>query len=539
MTAIIIILLIILQIYFFRSIYLFSRISWIDEFVVRKLVCDRDAANSLRATAGGLDTNPPVYHLMLRAYLSLGGHAGVASLRCVSFASVLAALAGLHVCLCQAYGPLVAAVAVLAVWGHPLVLRYAFEARMYGAWLAAVVWFSYALGRSWEQPAAPWIWALLACTSFLASALHTLGPLALTLVLLSQLLAHSLSQWSWYRLGLASIGALAFLAWAPVVWRQNLGITTTWAETPSKWGVYGYLNAVLFPGHLAAVVVVGGLASFLTGMGEGSGLPAVIRPDSSALAGLAGLALMPFALVAISFSVMPLLSERFALPAVASLSVAAAAMVSRVPGPWLAALCGLLYVTGGINLNRLLASYREEEGRVGDLIAAIRTHTGGEPVFFEDIYYLQIVYHHEAELSRRSFAIDYEGSEIGEGDAYLLAARDFNRLFCRYYSIPRLARWAEVSTATRLFLVLPQYIQRGFFDVEGRYPGFRALPIEAGLYQLVATRAPAEAAQGQHPFAASPAPPAAAEASPPPRPPDPGPAREARPVIRSRPKDAE
>jgi hypothetical protein len=162
-------------------------------------------------------------------------------------------------------------------------------------------------------------------------------------------------------------------------------------------------------------------------------------------------------------------------------------------------------VMGGINLKSLLSSYKEEEKRISDLIVAIKTHTGEEPVLFEDAYYLQIVYHNEPELSRRSFAIDYGPSEIGEGDAYLLAARDFSKQYSKFYSIPRIAKWSEVSSASRLFLVLPWYIQRGFFNLERRYPGFKALPIEAGLYQLVATGLPAQAAQIALPIAGSPA----------------------------------
>jgi hypothetical protein len=480
-----------------RSFYLFRRAFWLDELVTYTLVSDRDIAHSLRAIAGGLDTNPPAYHLILRALRSLNGDAGIRSLRCFSFLSVMAALVGLYVHLRQVYEPLVAFAAVLAVWGHPLVLRYAFEARMYGPWLAAVVWFSYALGRSWEQAVDPWFWALLASTSLLASAMHTLGTLALALVLLPHLFAHDLSQWSWYRLGLAGFGPLAVLAWAPIVWRQNHAYATTWADAPTKRAVYGYFNTILFPGHLAVVLVGGGLASFLAGIWGRVGVPVVIPRDPSVLAGLAGLALMPLVLVALSFSVMPLMSERFALPAVASLAVATASVVSHVPGPWAAALCGLLYLIGGLNLRDLLSSYRQEEKRIGELIHAIRTHTGEEPVLFEDVYYLHFIYHYEPDIARRSFAIDYGASEIGASDAYLLAARDFSKRYSEFYSIPRTAKWAEVSGAAKLYLVLPWYIQQGFFDLERRYPGFRALPIEAGLYQLVATRHPTEAAQAR------------------------------------------
>jgi hypothetical protein len=500
---IILLTLIVIQLAFARPFYLFRRAFRHDELVTYTLVSDRDIAHSLRAIAGGLDTNPPVYHLILRASRSLIGSGDIRFIRYFSFLSVIVALLGIYLNICQVYEPMVAFAAVLAVWGHPLVLRFAFEARMYGAWLAAVVWFSYALGRSWEQAAAPWLWVLLACTSFLASTMHTLGSLALALVLLSHLFAHDISQWSWNRLGVACIGPLAFLAWVPIVWKQNQAYATKWGDIPTKRAVYGYINTILFPGHLAAVFVGGGLALFLAGIGGRAGIRAVIPHDPTVLAGLAGLALMPLALIAFSFLVMPLMDERYALPAVASVAVATASVVSLVPSAWIAALCGLLFVIGGFNLKDVYHGCKWEEKRLGDLIHAIRMHTGEESIFFEDVNDLRFVYQYEVELSQRSFAMDYGASKIGENDAFLLHQRDFSQRYSEFYSIPSIARWAVASRAAKLFLVLPGYIHHGFFDLETRYPGFRALPIEAGLYQLVAAGHSTEATQAHGPVVES------------------------------------
>lgn len=489
------IILVVNQLIIARSFHLFRRRFWLDEIVTHALVSDPDLVHSLRAIAGGLDTNPPVYHLILRAVRFLIGNTGEISLRCFSLLSVLIALVGLYLNLRQVYAPLVAFTAILAVWGHPVVLRYAFEARMYGPWLASLVWFSYALGRSWNQATDSWPWVLLACTSVLTCTMHTLGTLSLAIVMLSHFFSHYSSLSLRYPLVLASLGPLAFLAWTPLSWRQNNAYPTTWMEKPDKWTVFNYLNSILFPRHLAAVLVGAGLAPFLPGIEGRVESPVVVSPDLAVLAGLAGLVFMPLILIVLSFSVITLMGERFALPAVSSIAVASASVVSHVQAPWLLAVCGLLYILGGWNLKALRDSYRQQEERMDELIQTIKAHTAEEPILFEETYYLHAIYYHFPEMAGRCFAIDYQESEIGHSDANLLASRNFNRIFCRFYSIPRMGSWIELSNAAtaKLYLVLPRYIQQGFFDLEKRYPGFSALPIEAGLYQLVATQHPAEA----------------------------------------------
>src|SRR5262245_37982373 len=116
---------------------LFSRQFWLDEIVTHVTVIDRDVRRSIRAIVGGLDTNPPLYHLLLRIFVKLVGSADEAVLRLFAVLCLLAALTGLYANLRLAYSPLVAITVVLAIWPHRLILRFAFEARMYGAWLAA------------------------------------------------------------------------------------------------------------------------------------------------------------------------------------------------------------------------------------------------------------------------------------------------------------------------------------------------------------------------------------------------------------------
>src|SRR6516162_2059908 len=98
-----------------RGLSLFRRHLWIDEIVTFKLVSDRDVSHALRAIVGGLDTNPPCYHLLLRLLRRLVGSAAEVLLRLFALLCVLLALGGLYVSLRQAFPPPVSLAGVLAV----------------------------------------------------------------------------------------------------------------------------------------------------------------------------------------------------------------------------------------------------------------------------------------------------------------------------------------------------------------------------------------------------------------------------------------
>src|SRR5262245_58397496 len=57
-----------------KSMYLFRRNFWIDELYTHAIVADPDLSHSLRVVASGLESNPPGYHLLLRAYTRLIGN---------------------------------------------------------------------------------------------------------------------------------------------------------------------------------------------------------------------------------------------------------------------------------------------------------------------------------------------------------------------------------------------------------------------------------------------------------------------------------
>src|SRR5262249_59139566 len=134
--------------------------------------------------------------------------------RSFSCLSILAALAGFYANVRLVYSPLIALTVVLAIWQHRLILRYAFEARMYGLWLAAVVWFSYALTRVWTVPDELWSQTLLASSSVLTCAVHTLGLLVVVIIVSACLIVDHWLPCSLSSLGLAGLCRIAFRACA-------------------------------------------------------------------------------------------------------------------------------------------------------------------------------------------------------------------------------------------------------------------------------------------------------------------------------------
>jgi len=471
------------------AFYLFHRNFWLDEILMDTLVSDRDLGHALRAVRGGLDTNPPTYCLLLRAFRVLAGCGGEVPLRCVALTAALLTLLGLYLSLRQAYPPLTAFAAVLALWGHPLLQRHAFDARMYGLWLAAVVWFAYSLAGVWGAPDSRWLLVLLAGTSFLACTLHTMGIVAWALVVGFHLLWHGFSAGRWHVLGLAGLGPLGYFAWSPFLWLQGRAYYTVRWVLPPSWQHAVHLARFLLSRRLPnAVLLGGGLALFLVPTGM-AGTPPALPRNPANLAGLAGLVCMPLVLVVLSHSVDPLLNDRYALPTVASFAPAIALVFSPVPDLWSLALCGLLFWTGAAGLRDLCLSYQEQDQRSARLMAAIRAHTGDAPILFEEPEELHVVCRYAPDLAQRCWALDFEPEHLGSIDNYRLGVRDMVRLFVKFYPRPGLLSWEAVRHAPQHYFVpASANHQQGFADAEKRYPGFTAWPIEAGLYELVATR---------------------------------------------------
>ena len=456
---------------------LLAREFWVDEIVTHTLVTDPQLTRALRALAGGADTNPPAYHLLMRVWRRLVGVAGERSLRLASLGAMVLALAGMFAALRPVWGLPAAAVSALFLWSHPLVQRHALEARMYGLWLAASVWFALWLDRLLRHPDDGVLLALTALTGVLLCMVHTLAVLSALLIVAAQLAVADTVETR--VLAAAVAGPLAFAAWSPFTWRQNQAYTQSWV-TASWSDVKAFARSLFVMPALAPVLLLGGLAAAL----QPAAIPAP-GTGAAVVAGLASLAVLPAILLVFSYAFQPLTLDRYALPAAAALALAAGAVSRALPAGWLVVVGLLLFGMGVSGLRRLKKEFAETEAHMAKLLDALRRHTAGNGVLFESPLELHRVCRYAPDLAPRCFGLDFEMDQLQGIDGHRVGGRDQLRSLARVYARPSLMPWTEARRFPWLFLVPSlRNLERGFPDPPGRYPGFVAAPRHWPLFEL-------------------------------------------------------
>lgn len=470
--------------------FLLRRRLGLDEIITDLLVADPDLRHSLRAIVGGLDTNPPAYHLLLRTLRRLVPVRAEIGVRAVSVGAALLALVGIYATLRQAYPTLIALAVILALWSHPLLQRCAFEGRMYTSWLAAVVWSAYLLSRSTGVPDADLgLHVLLAAAAVLTCMLHTLGSLSLVLVLGAHLVFNGFDRSSVDAAMWASVGLITFVGWIPAVWKQSVANPVTWVSPATTKSVAGFVRAVLLPPGVATLFVLSaGSALFLEGP-----LPAGVRGQGAAavsvLGGIAGPIAMPVALIVLSVTLEPLLVDRYALPVIAGFAPLMAAVIAPLPSMWTVLLIGALAAKGAFHLRSLVAEYRDSDRVTTGLIAAIERHAGQSPVYFERVHELAVVSRYTP--SKRYAAIDFADAAATSGGSRRVPNSNQARLISTYYAGVTLVPWLAVRALPDLYLV-PSTLtssEQNLAQLEMRYPEFDVRPLQGGLYRLL-ERAP-------------------------------------------------
>lgn len=487
LVAVVLVLGVASQITFSGCVGLFGRPFWLDEIYTYTLVSQPSLGRTLEGVVVGFDTNPPGYQLLLRPYTQLLGNHSETTLRSFALLSVLAALLGLYVNVRQAYSPRVAFMSALMVWTHPLVLMHAFEARYYGPWLAALVWFCYFLNRC-RRPAAGFVpHALLAVSAVLVCGMHYFGIITLGLATAADLLARrSAGAFRWPLLTALAFGPLTLLACVPLLLKQRAAYTVpTWVSPASPEQVRRYLVALLTPVSLAALPVAAWLSRCWGPRPDAERDEAAAATATVALAGLTGLLLLPAVLVVVSYTVQPVLVDRYALPATAALAPVTAFLVYRLSWFWTVVLCLFLILSGAVTLRDQFIGYADRDGRTAALLAAVREETAGQPVLFESPLDLYVVVRYAPDLRARCFALDWEAGELGLVDDSRTFERDGVRNYARFESISGVRRWSEVRRSRSLYLVPKTHAERDdWTQCSERYPGFTARHIGYGVYQL-------------------------------------------------------
>jgi hypothetical protein len=228
------------------------------------------------------------------------------------------------------------------------------------------------------------------------------------------------------------------------------------------------VSAVLASPTLVPVALVAGLAPSF----QSTAVPAGIVPP--VVPGMAGLVFLPLLLIVLSYAFQPLLVDRYALPAVASLGVASAAILAPVPAYALVLLCGLLFWMGLSALDELRGEFERRDQQTLELIAAIREAGGTVTVLFESPLELFVVSRYAPDLADRCYGLDFEPDQLGHVDAHRIGARDQMRVLARFYAQVRLYPWTAARALPR-FLLVPSLrsLEQGFSEPLHRYPGFR------------------------------------------------------------------
>lgn len=471
------------------AFYLVRRDFWVDELFTYTLVADPDLGHAFRALAGGVETHPPAFYLMLRGFTALTGGANEVTLRLFALLSILVGLGGIYALLRQSFSPLVCFAALLAVWSHPLIVFHAFEARFYGPWLAGVVWFAYFLVRCRETERSRLWDVLVGVTAIYVCTIHYFGIVTLGLVLGFELLARRAGRLSlWQGIPPAALGPLALAACLPLLLRQRAAMTVpTWVESAGLGWSFEFLGKLLFPGGLAAVVVVAWLARLMRGELWPARDMRVEGFNLKALAGLSGLLLLPLVLIAFSFTVQSVLIEKYALPALAGLAPAAAYAMARTTRTWQVLLCAILCLTGIRELHQYTQQRRDHDGRfTAGLIDNLRRNTGDADVIFETQHNLYVVCRYAPDLAGRCYFLDYEPGQIGNDSHFRVFSRDLARRYDAYYPVFGMKKWEELRERPSFYLV-PTFLGSGKKESQTAqpYPGFDARFLNSDLYEMV------------------------------------------------------
>ena len=317
---------------------LFPRHLWLDEVLTFMLVSDPDWRHAGQALAGAVDTNPPGFHLILRAFCAVSGGVTPVNLRIFSCVSIYLALLGLYACLRQSLGILAAIAGILALWSMPLIVHHTFEARFYGPLLATTAWlaFCFIIVRRTKQVAVVYI--AIAFLSIIVCTVHYFGVLALVAIAAGAMFAHRDRQAVIASAVACVSGFIALCACIPLFLSQRTGLrASTWVDPVNFALVREYVDD-LFP----SVAVILTLLIVCLYLSFNPAARSTWRDRNfwrdlvpwTHLAPLLATAMVAGVVMVFSVVVQPALVARYAIPSTLAGATAVAILVSKLPVRW-------------------------------------------------------------------------------------------------------------------------------------------------------------------------------------------------------------
>jgi uncharacterized membrane protein len=344
---------------------LFTRHFWLDEYLTSLIVRDPSVTHAIAAVRGGVDTNPPVYHLLLRAFYAIVGGRPEVTFRAFAVLCTGVALVATYALLRRSFAVAPAVLAVLALAGHRLVLKESFEARFYAPLLAATACFALVFCQGGTRQVRGWGRdVLVALAAALVCTLHYFGVIALASVVAGEWLISGSSRAFLRRLLPVAAGPVALLATVPFLLGQRQGLTVpTWMPAVTTDGIVTFIESVFYALPLVVVLLAWCASQFFRRDGAPTNAPPPPpSPRLAPVAGLAALAAVPLVVLVFSLLAQPSLAPKYAIPAVLALAPITAALAAPLRPAAAGAVGVVLALLLFFNVSSLTdASYNRHE----------------------------------------------------------------------------------------------------------------------------------------------------------------------------------
>jgi uncharacterized membrane protein len=378
-----------------------------------------------------------------------------------------------------------AIVGTLAVAAHPMVVAQMFEVRFYGAWLAASVWFVFAIlvpatGRN------RWPIILLRIALAVAVAtIHWFGLAVVALVVAADMtLAARSPKERLARIAPFLFAAAATAACLPFLAGQRAGLTVpTWIEPTTGLSIARLAYRIFVNPWLLVVAAYAAARLATRARPERVGL-AALPPFMPLLS----LLLFPAVITVFSLTVQPVLYERYVIVVVAPLAILAAwaALPSgRTGGTLLAAVAsvGLVFALGR-EMRRYNALTAITDWRVRNAIAAtarVVARGGPLPVVFARRFEQYPVVQQRPDLAPSVAFLDFDGVPSPSLMRRTVFERDMARRVARFYHQYRLIG-VDSLRARGPFVVITSANEED--ELRRLLEGFEIVPQGADVYYV-------------------------------------------------------
>ena len=473
-----------LQLVAIDGVYLFSKYFWIDELYTYAVVSDPNLAHALGAIRGGID-NMPVNALLMRALGAVAGNPAEVFLRSYALGFMVLAMTGIYVLLRRAVPVPAALAGVLAVWAHPLIQGHAFDARFYGPFMAASVWFCFAVDRRLTSPHVRRTAIGLALAALALCAIHLFGIIVWGIVVAASVLVFRRVRPLWP--ALAGPPLLPLIWWLVLAPHRAVITVPTW-ENPFSWSEFAdTARFVLLPDYLTATFLLmwGVLCiGWILAQRPENAPPAPIPSPVFML--LTSLGLLVPAVAGVSLLIQPALTPRYSMVAIAALAPLVAWSVARLPRWGAVLIIALLMAVSTNGLRRHAVQARWQDQQIQSVAAAVRQLPGEAPVVFEVTHVVDVIWRYAPDLRSRVVLLDFETGDVPQSSPLRIVSRDLARLYRRLYEAPRHVTWSELRSSPSFYLAPDRRAYSVQPGAKDRYPGFTITPL--GPHLAVASR---------------------------------------------------